>query len=143
MKKILITLALIFLVQGLKAQGVTIPVSTENSVLLLQTDRENRLRTIYVGQPLSNESEYALVPGTYQYYNSNAGIYNATYTPAGTWNLSEPAIQVIHGDGNSSLDLKYMSHKQQVLDENTTLTSIVIPSSVTALLNPRLKCLCR
>lgn len=130
MKKVLITLILVFLLQGLKAQEVTIPVLTDNSALLLQTDRENSLRTIYFGKPLSNENEYALVSGTYQYYNSNAGIYNAAYTPAGTWNIAEPAIQVVHGDGNSSLDLKYVSHKQDQLDDNTTLTSIVLKDNV-------------
>ncbi|GAH11490.1 unnamed protein product, partial [marine sediment metagenome] len=116
MKKEALTLGMLLLCAGLFSQEVSIPVLTDNSVLLLQTDRDNRLRTIYFGEPLNNEGEYALVSGTYQYFNSNAGIYNAAYTPAGTWNISEPAIQVVHGDGNSSLDLKYLSHKQVRLD---------------------------
>jgi alpha-galactosidase len=130
MIKEVFALSMLLMVTGLKAQDVTIPVSTDNSAILLQTDRENRLRTIYFGEPLDNEMEYALVSGGYQYYNSNAGIYNAAYTPAGTWNISEPAIQVVHGDGNSSLDLKYMSHKKDQLDDNTTLTSIVLEDDV-------------
>jgi alpha-galactosidase len=126
MKKELLTLGLLILFPHLFAQKVSIPVSTENSTLLLETDRDNRLRTVYFGLPLKDASEYAMVSGGYQYFDSNAGIYNAAYTPAGTWNVSEPAIQVVHGDGNASLDLKYMSHKQEVVDENATLTSIVL-----------------
>ena len=130
MKREVFALSVLLMFTGLKAQEVTIPVSTDNSAILLQTDRENRLRTIYFGEPLDNNAEYALVSGGYQYYNSNAGIYNAAYTPAGTWNISEPAIQVVHGDGNSSLDLKYVSHKKDQLDDNTTLTSIVLEDDV-------------
>jgi alpha-galactosidase len=41
------------------------------------------------------------------------------HTPAGTWNLSEPAIQVKHADGNP-LELKYVSHKTEKVDANSS-----------------------
>ena len=126
MKKELFTLALLIVFPSLFAQKVSIPIATENSTILLETDRDNRLRTVYFGLPLNDASEYSSVSGVYQYFDSNAGIYNAAYTPAGTWNISEPAIQVVHEDGNTSLDLKYVSHKQEQEDENTMLTSIVL-----------------
>jgi len=126
MKKVVIALGILGIFITLSAQKVSIPVSTENSLMLLQTDRDNRLRTLYFGEPLQDVEEYALVAGGYQYYDSNAGIYNAAYTPAGTWNISEPAIQVVHGDGNKSLDLKYLNHNQEQLDENCSLTSVVL-----------------
>jgi len=130
MKKVVFTIGLLMMIPGIFAQQVTIPVSTENSVLLLQTDRENRLVTIYFGEPLNNTAEYEMVSGGYQYFDSNAGIYNSAYTPAGTWNISEPAIQVVHADGNSSLDLKYTSHKQEQVDDNISLTTIVLTDDV-------------
>lgn len=130
MKKVMLLLVLSCMIPCIFAQEVTIPVSTENSVILLQTDRGKNLRTVYFGRPLNNEEEYAYVSDGYQYRDSNAGIYNAAYTPAGTWNISEPAIQVVHGDGNSSLDLKYVSHTQEQLDDNTTLTSIVLEDDI-------------
>ena len=130
MKKATSLLGLLGVCFLLSAQQVSIPVSTDNTLLLLQTDRDNRLRTIYFGEPLTDLGEQALVAGGYGYYDSNAGIYNAAYTPAGTWNISEPAIQVVHGDGNSSLELKYVSHSREQLDENTTLTSIVLEDDV-------------
>ena len=93
MKKELLILALVLAAPGLFAQKVTIPVSTQNSTLLLETDRDNRLRTVYFGKALRDAGEYDMVSGHYQFFDSNGGIYNAAYTPAGTWNLSEPAIQ--------------------------------------------------
>jgi alpha-galactosidase len=130
MKKEMFTLGLLMMIQGIFAQQVTILVSTENSVILLQTDRDKRLRTIYFGKPLNDAAEYASVSEGYQYFDSNAGVYNSAYSPAGTWNLAEPAIQVVHGDGNPSLDLKYVSHKKEQVDDNSSITSIVLGDDV-------------
>lgn len=66
----------------------------------------------------------------YNFNDFNAGIYNSAYTPSGTWNLSEPAIQVIHSDGNTSLELKYVSHKKEKIDNNIAITSIILQDSL-------------
>ena len=121
---------LIIGVYHLSAQTVTIPIVTENNMVLLQTDSNNRLRTVYFGKPLENESEYKAVAAGYVYDESNAGIYNSSYTPAGTWNFSEPAIQVKHADGNPSLELKYVSHKKEIMDNNTSVTSILLKDPI-------------
>jgi len=110
----------------LSAQTVTIPILTQNNAIVLQTDKNNRLRTIYFGESLNNNTEYPIVSRLYNADDEGDGIYNAAYTPAGTWNLSEPAIQVKHYDGNSSLELKYHSHKQENLDDNIALTTIIL-----------------
>jgi alpha-galactosidase len=120
---------LIICVCNLTAQTI-IPIATENNVLLLQTDSNNRLRMVYFGKPLQNEKEYRTVAASYNYDESNAGIYNSAYTPAGTWNLSEPAIQVKHADENPSLELKYVSHKKEKIDANTAVTSILLKDPV-------------
>ncbi|MBZ5859311.1 alpha-galactosidase [Flavihumibacter profundi] len=111
---------------SLVAQPVTIPIETENHVIVLQTDISNGLHTVYFGKPLAYPNEYAAVSGGYNYNDDNAGIYDAAYTPAGTWNLSEPAIQVTHADGNKSLDLKYLRHEVKPIDANSYLTTIVL-----------------
>lgn len=122
---------LIFFTLNLFGQTVTsIPIVTQNNALLLQTDINGRLRTIYFGTPLENEIEYNFISENYNYDENNAGIYNSSYTPAGTWNLSEPAIQVKHADGNPSLELKYVSHKKEKIDENTAITSIRLKDPV-------------
>jgi alpha-galactosidase len=129
-KKMISLFTLILGVYHLSAQTVTIPIATENNMLLLQTDSNNRLRTVYFGKPLENESEYGAVAAGYIYDESNAGIYNSSYTPAGTWNFSEPAIQVKHADGNPSLELKYVSHKKEIIDANTTITSVLLKDPI-------------
>lgn len=129
-KKMISLFAFILGVFHLSAQTVTIPVSTENSMLLLQTDSNNRLRNVYFGKPLENESEYAAVSAGLNYDYSNQGIYNSAYTPSGTWNLSEPAIQVKHADGNTSLELKYVSHNIEKIDANSSITSIVLKDPI-------------
>ena len=108
----------------LSAQTVTIPITTATSAIVLQTDNIGRLHTVYFGRSLENDAEYSTVSKSYNFKDSDAGIYDVAYTPAGTWNLSEPAIQVTHGDGNRSLELKYVSHETQNIDNNSALTSI-------------------
>ena len=129
-KKIIFLFSFMIAAINLSAQTVTIPIATANNVLLLQTDSSNRLRTVYFGKPLENESEYAAVSAGYNYDEGNAGIYNSSYTPAGTWNFSEPAIQVKHADGNPSLELKYVSHKTEKIDANISITSILLKDPI-------------
>jgi len=126
----MLTLGILTMFLSLIAQTISIPISTDNSTLLLQTDREMRLRTVYFGEALNDTAEYSAVSGMFHYFDNNAGINNAAYTPAGTWNISEPAIQVVHGDGNTSLELKYVSHQHEKLDDNVSLTRIVTEDDV-------------
>ncbi|MEI6950552.1 alpha-galactosidase [Paraflavisolibacter sp. H34] len=111
---------------AVQAQNVVIPVVTSENALVLQTDKDNRLRMVYAGRPLQQPAEYAAIAGTQHFSNDNAGIYNFAYTAAGTINLSEPALQVTHADGNPSLELLYQSHQVTDVDANTTLTSVVL-----------------
>lgn len=129
-KKIISLFGFIIGIYHLSGQTITIPIATTDYVILMQTDNYNRLRTVYFGNPLAVESEYAAVSANYNYDESNAGIYNSSYTPAGTWNLSEPAIQVKHADGNPSLELKYVSHKKEIIDTNTSITSILLKDPI-------------
>jgi alpha-galactosidase len=108
------------------AQTVTIPIETDSHAIVLQTDKNNILRTVYFGKRLLTSAEYAAATSVNRLDDENAGIYNAAYTPSGTWNLSEPAIQVKHADGNPSLELKYVSYSQEEVDGNTNLTRIVL-----------------
>ena len=125
-KRAITILVLMIGLSKLSAQKVTIPIITQNSTIVLQTDNENRLRTVYFGEPFKNTNEYSDISSLYHYADTDNGIYNVAYTPAGTWNISEPAIQVKHSDGNTSLELKYVSHKQVVVNDNILLTSIIL-----------------
>lgn len=107
-------------------QQVTIPIVTNNTALVLQTDTSRRLNTVYFGPPLTSSADYAAVAGQYRFNDSNAGFYPNAYTPAGTWNLSEPALQLTHADGNASLELKYVRHETTRPDAHSTLTRVLL-----------------
>ncbi len=105
----------------------TIPIESADHAMVLQTDKDNRLRMVYNGPVLSNKKEYSSVAAQYDMHDGNeAGVYDNAYSTAGTYSLTEPALQVTHADGNASLDLKYISHAVQHIDNNTTLTSILL-----------------
>lgn len=105
---------------------VTIPVETEKNALVLQTDKDGRLGIVYFGTRLLNGNEYAILPQQYNFVQDNSGRYNSAYTPAGTFNLVEPAVQVTHADGNTSLELKYINSETKKIDENVSLISILL-----------------
>ncbi len=130
LRKIFSLAALLTVHFQLAAQIVTIPIETESHVIVLQTDTRNVLRTTYFGKRLATAGNYAATAAVHRLDDDNAGIYNAAYTPAGTWNLTEPAIQVKHADGNPSLELKYVSHAQEQVDVNATLTRIVLKDNL-------------
>lgn len=109
------------------AQAVTtIPITTDNTALMLQTDASNRLNTVYFGQPLAAAADYAGVAAQSTFSDANAGFYPNAYTPAGTWNLAEPAIQVTHADGNQSLELHYVRHETKPVGAHSSLTRILL-----------------
>ncbi|HEY8938132.1 MAG TPA: alpha-galactosidase [Cyclobacteriaceae bacterium] len=128
LKKVVFTSCLLTAFLQLVAQTI-IPIETDNNVVVLQTDKNNLLRTVYVGKPLLNANEYANAISVAHLDDDNVGIYNAAYTPSGTWNLVEPAISVKHADGNPSLELKYVSHTQEKENANT-ITRIVMKDNV-------------
>ena len=51
------------------------------------------------------------------------------YLTAGMENQFEPAIRIIHADGNPSLELRYVSHKIETSD-NVSITTIVLKDPV-------------
>jgi hypothetical protein len=57
-------------------EQVTIPIGTSEHVILLQTDRDNRLGMVYLGQPLGDAGAYENVAREYHFFDSNAGTYN-------------------------------------------------------------------
>nr|GFC16875.1 hypothetical protein [Tanacetum cinerariifolium] len=86
---------------------------------------------VYFGPPLAAAGDYAGTAAQYNFKDANAGFYPNAYTPAGTWNLSEPALEVLHADGNPSLELHYVSHTTvQGNDGNSTLTRILLRDPV-------------
>ena len=126
-----IVLALLSIIFHTVNAQVSIPVESRSNAILLQTDKDNRLRMVYSGAVLADKKDYSAIAAQYDLDDGNqAGVYNNAYSTAGTYSLTEPAMQVTHADGNMSLDLKYVSHEVKNIDDNTTLTSILLQDGV-------------
>ncbi|HMF70113.1 MAG TPA: alpha-galactosidase, partial [Flavitalea sp.] len=119
-----------FLAARVDGQYTDIVIETYNNALVLQTDGNSYLNTIYYGKKLSDKHDYTNIPGLYKQSAEYTGMLASAYTPSGSRNLMEPAITVTHPDGNNSLDLKYISHNQTRPDSNTTLTTIILKDPV-------------
>lgn len=121
----IIPLALSALTKNI-ALAQTISIETNKNALVLQADKKHDLNTIYFGAKLADSKEYSNLAAAYGKDNDYSGQMASAYTPAGSRNLLEPAIQVIHADGNYSLDLQYVSNKVEHISDDITLTSILL-----------------
>ncbi|MBP7555356.1 MAG: alpha-galactosidase [Chitinophagaceae bacterium] len=107
-----------------------IPVLTRSNALVLGVDAKNNLSSVYFGQRLSDEGEYTKVLSMYRQAEEYSGVADAAYSSAGSRNLFEPAISVVHGDGNTGLELAYVSHSSQTMAKGVTLTTIILKDRV-------------
>src|SRR6476660_689207 len=94
-------------------QKQQIIIETKNTSLVLNVESNKRVTQLYLGKKLLS-SEYELLQGGRE-----------VYLTAGMENQFEPAIRMIHADGNPSLELQYVSHQTQK-KENVTTTDIVL-----------------
>jgi alpha-galactosidase len=113
-----------------RAQLVTIPIETHSNALVLQADEKKNFNILYFGEKLQNSSEYINAPRVYRQTGDYTDLLHASYAPSGSRNLAEPAITVIHADGNTSLDLRYVSHKVEKVSDNISLLSVVLKDPV-------------
>ena len=109
----LFLLCLIAISATLSANGKTvIPITTDNVSLIYKVDDKNgRLYQSYLGRKLSFDSDIAQLP-----------LGNEAYLTHGF----EPAIRVLHNDGNPSLLLKYVSHQSKQLQSGANETVILL-----------------
>ena len=95
-----------------------IVIETKHSTLVYSIGKNKKLYQAYLGEKLNNVSDYKLLKNTHE-----------AYIPSGTDNLFEPAIKMLHNDGNPSLELLFAEEKT-VRDGNLTTTSIVLKDPV-------------
>ncbi|MHA4806878.1 alpha-galactosidase [Flavitalea flava] len=99
--------------------SASVLINTLHTTLLLKTGSDQKLYQAYFGSRLTNTLEYDHLP-----------LFLEAYTTSGMNNLFEPAIRVIHGDGNPSLDLRYTATIQEQPEPNFTLTTIQLKDPV-------------
>jgi alpha-galactosidase len=115
MKKFLSLALAVFLLSTLHAQqGKQILLETKNISLVLSVASNQRVTQSYLGKKISAATGYT---------NFSGG--REVYLTAGMENQFEPAIRMVHADGNPSLELKYVSHQTSKKD-NVTRTDIVL-----------------
>ena len=101
----------------LHAQTKSILIETRNLALLLTVGNNQRLYQSYLGKKLT-AAEYEQLKGGRE-----------VYLTAGMDNQFEPSVRIVHGDGNPSLELKYVSHITSNKD-NTSTTDILLKDPV-------------
>ena len=93
----------------------TIHIATDNVSLLYRIANNGRLYQIYLGQKLNDSADFA--------YLSNLG---EAYISNGLEDYFDPAIRVLHNDGNPSLLLKYVSHETKQIQPDVTETTVFL-----------------
>lgn len=129
MKHVCLFFSLFFLLASriTAAPGDThIIIQTRQTALVIRVDKEQIPTVVHLGTRLQNTAEYGSIPGNGKRGEDYTGLYNSVYTPAGGRNLLEPAIQVTHADGNTSLDLKYVRHETAPEANGAILTKVFL-----------------
>lgn len=105
--------------EGLSAQNPTIiNINTDNTQLSLRVGDNGRLYQTYLGPKLLNQEDAALLPTARKGGTDGASrmVTWEAYPAAGSETFFEPAIGVIHPDGNRSTYLYYRSHESMPVD---------------------------
>lgn len=92
-------------------------IETKNTALVFTTGAHHRLYQAYLGKKMDAAFYTSLKPG------------QEAYLTAGMDNQFEPAIRMVHNDGNASLELRYVSHSSRTSGD-VTVTDIVLRDSV-------------
>ncbi|RAV28017.1 alpha-galactosidase [Sinomicrobium soli] len=121
--------AMFFVFFQVSAQEI-ITVETAENALVFEVNESKELNTVYFGEKLKQADEYRQISSQYKQGTDYTGIYASAYTPAGSKNLLEPAIEVTHADGNMSLSLEYVSSEAQEISPGVVQTEILLRDNV-------------
>ncbi|NDV57419.1 alpha-galactosidase [Bacteroides sp. 519] len=114
MRKIPLFLFLLFTCI-IQANNPIIKINTGEVSLIYKVADNGRLYQSYLGKRLNMDSDIALLP-----------TGGEAYITHGMEDYFEPAIHILHNDGNSSLLLKYVSHNTKLLSPGVEETVITL-----------------
>lgn len=97
------------------ANHPVIKIETDNISLILRVEENGRLYQSYLGKKLSHSTDLIHLPQGMEAYIAH-----------GMEDYFDPAIYVVHNDGNSSLLLKYISDFQNKISDNVKEVVIVL-----------------
>lgn len=100
---------------AMAADRPLVKISTQNIDLIYKVGENGRFYQSYLGKKLNHASDMVHLPqGT------------EAYLTHGMEDYFEPAVHVVHNDGNPSTLLKYVSHTQQALSPGVTETVVTL-----------------
>lgn len=103
---------------SVKAANDVVSITTSNNQLIYKVDGKNKLCQCYFGSKLKTNPELV------QQTQADA------YPTFGTSYINEPALRVVHSDGNTSTELYYVSSSSQKFDDNINYTEIILEDSI-------------
>ena len=106
-----------FSIKLISQNNKLILIETKNTALVFTIGSNQRVTQSYLGKKMATTEYDQLKNG------------REVYLTAGMENQFEPAIRIIHADGNPSLELRYVSHKIETSD-NVSITTIVLKDPV-------------
>ena len=107
------TLVLSLFTSMLFAQPKQIIVETSHTSLVFTITGTQRVVQSYIGKKLTPEVYSTLTGG------------REAYLTAGMENQFEPALRMVHQDGNPSLELRYVTHKSTTVGDTTNTTILL------------------
>lgn len=122
MKRTLLSIALCCLgILMVKAEKTVIRIATQANDLLLQVGDNGRLYQTYFGERLANDSD--LQNFAWNVYPASDGAVTRrgweVYSCSGNEDYFEPALAMLHNDGNPTTYLYYVSHEQKNIEGGT------------------------
>lgn len=117
-KLLLLLLALCCYAQINAGTQKTIRISTDNTDLILKVAPNGRLYQSYLGNRLLNAADIQNLP-YYIYAGSDGGVSPRgweVYAGSGAEDYFEPAVAILHNDGNPSTILRYVSSEQKTVE---------------------------
>jgi alpha-galactosidase len=119
MKKLIIAgLAITASAMNLQA-AEPIRISTQHTDLILQVGDNGRLYQTYFGQRLTHDADVKLFPWFLTHPASDSSVSQRgweVYAGSGNEDFFEPALNLVHADGNPSTMLKYVSSQTESVD---------------------------
>lgn len=101
--------------------GRTIRIATDDTDLILKVGDNGRLYQTYLGPKLRHEADVTL-PDWWQHAGSDGTVSRRgweAYPSSGTEDFFEPAIGIVHADGNMSTYLYYVDSSTEEIDGGT------------------------
>ena len=122
MKKLFLLLTALFCYVQMNADSQkAIRISTDNTDLILKVAPNGRLYQSYLGNKLLNEADIENLP-YYIHAGSDGSVSPRgweVYAGSGAEDYFEPAVAILHNDGNPSTILRYVSSEQKTVTGGT------------------------